>query len=348
MDKAALGAFYDRIAKQDMAPLWESLHVLVSQEPATPVAPVHWSYSEAIRPALMESGNLITAEEAERRVLILENPGLKGQGAATNSLYAGMQLLLPGEVAPCHRHTQTALRFVIEGEGAYTSVDGERTPMSPGDMVITPQWTWHDHGNETDRPMVWLDGLDIPMVRFFGSSFAQGGNTAQQPISRPVGDSRARFASNLLPHGWERSRAGSPIFNYRYADTRPALATLARNDTPDPHFGHRMRYIDPTTGGDAMPTMAAAIQLLPQGFETRPTRSTDATIFVVVEGEGESRIGDETFAWQPHDVFVAPSWAWRSHSAKSEAVLFSFSDAGVQRHCGLWRQELANPDKENV
>lgn len=331
--------FYERIGTRDMAPLWESLHVLVTREPVTPTLPAHWSYARDVRPALMESGDLITAEAAERRVLILENPGLRGQGAITPSLYAGVQLLLPGETARAHRHTQTALRFVLEGDGAFTSVDGERTTMRPGDLVITPQWTWHDHGNETDRPMVWLDGLDIPLVRFFGASFAEPGTVVSQSEARPEGDADARFAANLLPVDWERNRSGSPIFNYRYAQTRDALATLATNDAPDPYFGHRMRYVDPTTGGEALPTMAARIQLLPANFETLPVRSTDASIFVVVEGSGESLIGDRRIRWQPGDVFVVPSWVLRRHCAETEAVLFSFSDAGVQRQLGLWREE---------
>ena len=139
-------AFYGRIGTHNMAPLWERLHGLVTSQPTTPCLPAIWHYDE-IRPYLMESGGLITAQEATRRVLILENPGLKGQTSITHSLFAGLQLIMPGEVAPAHRHTQSALRFIIEGEGAYTAVDGERTTMRPGDFVITPSWTWHDHGN---------------------------------------------------------------------------------------------------------------------------------------------------------------------------------------------------------
>src|ERR671927_554774 len=149
-------AFYERIGRHSMAPLWESLHQLVTRQPMTPCLPAHWSYEE-VRPYLMESGSLITAKEAERRVLILENPGLPGQASITHSLYAGLQLILPGEVAPAHRHTQSALRFVIEGKGAYTAVDGERTTMKPGDFVLTPSWTFHDHGNLGDGPCMWMD-----------------------------------------------------------------------------------------------------------------------------------------------------------------------------------------------
>src|SRR5499425_2582599 len=135
----------------------------------------------------MQAGGLITAKEAERRVLILENPGLRGQTSITHSLFAGLQLIMPGEVAPAHRHSQSALRFIIEGHGAYTAVEGERTMMQPGDFVITPSWTWHDHGNETSEPMVWLDGLDIPIVRLLDASFAEPGASDVQTVTRPEG-----------------------------------------------------------------------------------------------------------------------------------------------------------------
>ena len=155
--------FYERIGGLSMAPLWESLHQLVPPQPSPKYVPAAWDYDK-VRPFLMESGTLITAKEAVRRVLILENPSMPGSACITPTLYAGLQLILPGEVAPSHRHTQSALRFIVEGEGAYTAVDGERTIMREGDFVITPTWTWHDHGNDSPKPMVWLDGLDIPMV----------------------------------------------------------------------------------------------------------------------------------------------------------------------------------------
>ncbi|MBM3572244.1 MAG: cupin domain-containing protein, partial [Alphaproteobacteria bacterium] len=192
--------FYGRIDAHSMTPLWEVLHSLVTPQPKSPAQPARWRYDE-IRHFIVEAGGLITAKEAERRVLILENPGLRGQSRITPTLYAGLQLILPGEVAPSHRHTQSALRFVVEGDGAYTAVDGERTIMRPGDFVITPSWTWHDHGNQSDRPMVWMDGLDIPIVTMLDASFAERYGADEQPVTRPVGDSLARFGSGLLPDG---------------------------------------------------------------------------------------------------------------------------------------------------
>jgi gentisate 1,2-dioxygenase len=334
-------AFYDRISGSNLAPLWERLHSLVTPQPVTPVQPAIWHYRE-VRPYLMQAGGLISAEEATRRVLILENPGLKGQTSITHSLFAGLQLILPGEVAPAHRHTQSALRFIIEGKGAYTAVDGERTTMLPGDFVITPSWTWHDHGNETDEPMVWLDGLDIPIVRLLDASFAEPGATDVQTVTRPEGDNAARFANNLVPVDWKPTAKTSPVFNYPYARSRESLEVLSRNEDPDPCHGHKLRYVNPANGDFAMPTIGAFIQLLPKGFATRPYRSTDGTVFVAVEGAGETRIGDKVLQWQPHDIFVAPSWTMVSHHAAEEAVLFSYSDRPVQEKLGLFREQRGN------
>ncbi len=334
-------AFYDRISGGNLAPLWERLHALVTAQPVSPVQPAIWHYRD-VRPHLMQAGELISAEEATRRVLILENPGLKGQTSITHSLFAGLQLILPGEVAPAHRHTQSALRFVIEGDGAYTAVDGERTTMHPGDFVITPSWTWHDHGNDSDRPMIWLDGLDIPIVRLLDASFAEPGETDSQVITRPEGDNAARFANNLLPVDWQPAVKTSPIFNYPYVRSRESLDVLSRNEDPDPCHGHKLRFVNPATGDFAMPTIGAFIQLLPAGFATRPYRSTDATVFVVVEGSGQTRVGDRIFDWEPHDIFVVPGWTPASHLAAAQAVLFSYSDRPAQEKLGLWREQRGN------
>ncbi len=330
--------FYERIGALSMAPLWESLHQLVPPAPAPRYVPAHWDY-EKVRPFLMESGSLITAREAVRRVLILENPAMRGSSCITPTLYAGLQLILPGEVAPSHRHTQSALRFIVEGEGAYTAVDGERTVMREGDFVITPSWAWHDHGNDSSKPMVWLDGLDIPMVAIFNAGFAETLDTEEQPVTTPPGTSDARFASGLLPVDWRPSGQTSPIFNYPYARTREALAGLARAAAPDACHGHKLRYVNPASGGAPMATMGTFMQLLPKGFETAPYRSTDGTVFSVVEGEGESVVGDTTLQWRKRDQFVVPSWAKVVHRAQSESVLFSFSDRPVQEKLDFWRED---------
>ncbi len=331
--------FYERIGQRSMTPLWEVMCGLVTPEPASPCVPALWRYDE-IRPFIMEAGGLITAKEAERRVLVLENPGMPGQSRITRSLYAGMQLILPGEVAPSHRHMQTALRFVIEGSGAYTAVDGEKTIMRPGDFVITPQWCWHDHGNDSDAPMVWLDGLDIPIVQLFDASFAEHYEADEQPLTRPESDSLARFGAGLLPVDQEAGVLSSPVFNYPYARTREALETMRRTGEWDPCHGLKMKYVNPVTGDYAMPTMATFMQLMPRGFAGTPYRSTDGMVYVCVEGTGETVINGETFTWGPRDTFVVPSWAAHHHKVTGDdAVLFSFSDRVVQEKLGLWREK---------
>src|ERR1700716_4082369 len=180
--------YYQRIGRHGMAPLWKVMNSVVTKEPVTRCAPVIWHFDD-IKRLVMESGGLITAEEANRRVLILENPALKGQSKATNTLFAGVQMILPGEVAPAHRHVSSAIRFVLDGEGAYTAVEGEKAYMSPGDFVITANWAPHDHGNTSDRPMLWLDVLDFPQGNFFEASFAEEFQSATQPTNREDRDS---------------------------------------------------------------------------------------------------------------------------------------------------------------
>lgn len=332
-------AFYERIDRQHMTPLWSVLGDLVTPEPRSGCRPFGWRF-EDVRAAMMEAGALITAKEAERRVLILENPGLRGQSRITTSLYAGVQLVLPGEVAPAHRHTQSALRFVLEGEGAHTAVNGERTIMRPGDFVITPPMAWHDHGNESEAPMFWLDGLDIPVVSFLDASFAEGLGEDAQAITRETGQSAAEFGHALLPDGAERSHV-SPIFNYPYERSREGLEALRRGRDPDPCHGWRLRYSNPLDGGWAMPTIGTTLQLLPGGATT-PFRSTSATVFVCTEGRGRTRIGDEAIAWGQRDVFVAPSWKPIVHEPDGEAVLFSFSDRPIQEKLDLYRERRGN------
>jgi len=329
---------YQRIEKHDFAPLWEVYHDLIPDAPVTPCRPALWKWAEA-RPYLMEAGRLITAKEALRRVLILRNPGMPGKSCVTQSLFAGYQLILPGEIAPSHRHTQSALRFVLEGACAYTAVDGERTTMRPGDFIITPSWTWHDHGNPGTEPVIWMDGLDMPIVATFAAQFHEPFPEDVQPVSRGEGASGARYGNNLRPLG-ARAPFGktSPIFSYPYERSHETLARLAREGSPDACHGWKMEYINPLTGGHAMPTVAAFIQLLPKGFSTEPYRSTEGTVYSVVEGEGRVRIGAQEFPFGPRDAFVAPSWHPVAIEARHETVLFSFSDLPGQEAMGLWRE----------
>ncbi|WCM28593.1 gentisate 1,2-dioxygenase [Sphingomonas sp. QA11] len=335
-----LEQLYKAMAPESLTPLWEVLAALVSPTPTSPAVAHHWRYADAAR-YLMRAGDLISAEQAERRVLILENPGLPGQSAITPSLYAGLQLILPGEVAPAHRHTQSALRFVMEGEGAYTTVDGERAVMRPFDLVLTPSWQWHDHGNETSRPMVWLDGLDIPTVRHFAASFAEKTDEPVQTRLVADDDSLSRYGRNLRPLRGslaDRRPANRPLFHYPFAEWRRSLADLGAG-TPDPHVGHALEFINPADGGPVLPTIAAQVQLIPAGTATRPRRSSDGAIHVVVEGTGTARIGERAIALSPRDFFVVPSWTTLSLDAASDLVLFSYSDRAAQQRLELYREE---------
>lgn len=334
---------YRDMDPHNLTPLWEVLHALVPPQPRTPCVPAFWKYDD-VRPFLMRAGEAITAEEAVRRVLILENPALRGQSAVTQSLYAGLQLILPGEVAPSHRHTQSALRFIVEGSGAYTAVDGERTTMHPGDFIITPSWTWHDHGHEAQGPVVWLDGLDIPMIRFFDAGFAQNDASKSQKVTRGEGTSFARYGHNMAP---VKSNAPygktSPIFSYPYARSREALEQLERNAPIDAWDGTKLRYVNPLTGGWTMPTIGTFLQKLPAGFDGKGWRQTDGAVYSVVEGEGEVRItSGETetrHAFGPRDHFVVPSWHTARLSSSKGCVLFSFSDRPVHQALGIHNEE---------
>jgi gentisate 1,2-dioxygenase len=311
--------FYQRLDRKNTAPLWEVLSTLVTPQPRSACLPAFWKYDE-IRPLLMEAGRLIAAKEAERRVLVLENPGIRGVSQITQSLYAGLQLVMPGETAPTHRHTASALRFVIEGGGAYTKVDGARTSMHPGDFILTPSWTFHDHGNPGTSPAIWLDGLDVPIVNLFDSSFAEHYPEETQPVTK--------------------AEASIPIFNYTYARSREALQHLSRSGAAHPAHGTKMEYRNPETGNTPIPTIGAFLQMFPAGFQGTSYRSTDASVFCVTEGSGRSRIGDQVFEWNVHDIFVVPSWCLVAHEAVTDAVLFSFSDRPAQQALGLWREEL--------
>jgi len=340
--RTLLQALYGEMAPQHLFPLWEVLHALVTPKPTSPVEPHLWRYDTA-RAHLLRAGDLITAEQAERRVLILENPGMSGSSSVTTSLYAGLQLILPGEVAPCHRHTQCALRFVMEGDGAFTALDGEKAIMRPFDLVLTPNWQWHDHGNTSGHPMIWLDGLDIPTVRFYAASFAERlpDGAMAHPETAPAGDTLARYGRNLRPFAGSaaaRRPARLPLFHYPYAEWRESLAVMARAGDPDPHLGHALEFTNPADGGPVMPTIAAHVRLLPAGFTTRRRRATDATVFVVVEGEGRARIGGRELALAPRDLFVVPSWESLRLEASGDLVLFGYSDAAAQAKLGLWRE----------
>lgn len=332
--------YYEEIGKLELRPLWAVLGAIFTREPTTRVVPFLWRWAECY-PQLMRAAELVTAEEAERRVLYLTNPGLPGSVNITQTLYAGLQLIMPGEIAPSHRHSAAALRFIIEGEGAYTSVDGEQTFMSPGDFVLTPAGTWHDHGNTSDRPMIWLDGLDIPLVLYLNQIFYSPYKDHRYPLTRAVDESAARYGAGLTPRFERHDKPYSPIVNYKWERVYPALKRMAEQGRGNEWDDILFEYTNPLTGGPVLPTMSAFIQLLRPGVATRAHRHTSSVVYHVVRGSGVTEIDGQEFHWREKDIFVVPTWAKHRHvngSSTDEAILFSFSDEAVLRSLGLYAQ----------
>jgi gentisate 1,2-dioxygenase len=335
------GGYRQGLADLNVAPLWDVLKGLVPLEPRPTAQPYVWRWA-AMRDRLIESGNVISAEDAERRVLMLKNPGMGGLPNATDTLYAGLQLILPGEIARAHRHSQSALRLVLEGEGGYTSVDGVRTEMHRGDFVITPCWTWHDHGNEGSGPVMWLDGLDVPLVTFLRAGFREEYESVQFPRKGDSDQIYDRYAHALLPMERDHKGQTSPIFNYPYTQTRDVLGRLACRGDADACHGVIVRYSNPLTGEWAIPTIATSMRLIPRGATTQYFRSTDGTILVGMEGEASIEIeGAGKFALTPNDVFAVPGWSrWRTSAGSGgDAVLFAYSDRPVYEKLGLYREQ---------
>lgn len=342
--QAARERFYHELPDVQLGALWNVLEEALTPQPKVRSVPFQWKWSD-VRPRVMRAGELVTAAEAERRVLFFLNPGLPPQQLkAVGTLYAGVQLILPGEIARTHHHTPAAVRFVIEGELAYTTVNGERTVMGKGDYVTTPNWAWHDHGNESTKPMLWLDGLDLPLITeldaVFFELFSEKTGNDVQPVVRRNEDAAQRWAKNLRPTYQRHTAPYSPILNYRWDASRSALHAL-RADKGSPADGVILEFINPVTGGPSMPTMSAYLQLLRSGEHTTAHRHTSSTAYHVAEGAGFSVISGRRFDWTEGDTFVVPSWATHEHAATgAEAVLFSFSDRPVLEAFDLLREQV--------
>ena len=337
--------YADRVTKLGVSPLWDQYHDLLTLEPQTNSIPHIWRYTE-LRELLLEAGRLISAKEAQRRVLMLENPALPGQAKATETLFTGLQIILPGEIAPAHRHSPNALRLVLEGDGAYTSVNGEKTVMKYGDYIITPNWRWHDHGHEGIKPVVWQDILDLPLVKSIGTIFYEAHSGDQFPEGPAPGDSLRRYGTNMIPVGLEPDKLNSPIFCYPFEKSRETMDALSTNSDLDPYHGFKMEFIDPTTGGPAMSSISTFMQRLPKGFKTKRYQSTEGAIFTCLEGGGNATIGDvdndETFNFAEKDIFVVPCWQPYTIEVNEDTYLFIGSDKTVQTKLGLWRERRGN------
>ena len=340
-----LKVFYAELARIGVAPLWESLTDLVPSHPKPQDAATLWRWRD-LRSQLRRAGELVPVERAERRVLMLLNPtpSVAERGGTTSTLYAGIQLVLPGEVARAHRHVMGAFRFVIEGgDGAYTTVNGEQAFMSPGDLVLTPNWNYHDHGNESDAPVVWLDGLDLPLVNHLNANFFELHPETRQPVTEPANASTRRYAHGHLNPVAPTTGNNSPIVNYPWADTEKALReglTLANSRSPDSFV---LEYTNPLTGNSVMPTMNCYIEALRPSQHVQARRRTPSAIFHVVRGCGSTIIDGHQYNWEEKDIFCVPSWSTFEHinrSPSEDAVLFSYSNQGLYERLGLYREQI--------
>lgn len=339
-----LESLYADLKPLALAPLWTTLHDLVPAQPTSRMRPAHWSY-DAIRPLLLRAGECISAAEAVRRVLILENPGAPGAASITDTLYAGLQLILPGELAPAHRHTQSAFRFILEGQGASTTVGGERFDMEPGDLILTPNFEWHEHCHAGKEPVVWLDGLDIPLVRSLSAGFAESAPEPHQQVLTLSGTNAAQWGSGLRPISTESVLRRVARFAYPSRDWQNALGAIASSGRPPGNDGYALEFVNPVDGSSVLPTMSAFCQLVPKDYATPSLRRTDARVFSVVRGSGRVRVGDSVFSPALRDIFVVPSWTSYSIHADEELVLFSYSDRAAQERLGLWQMQSEGTKK---
>ncbi len=348
-DTAELKAYYQELAQHEAGALWTVANEIEPWYPQPKSVPVLWRYQD-LRPLVHKALPLVKADDAGRRVVMLVNPGRKDVSAAVGLLYTGLQIMGPGESMTAHRHQAAALRFVQEGTGAWTIVDGQKLRVGPRDFAITPNGTWHEHGNESDEaPVVWQDGLDIPLVNALDAGFYEVHPELHQVPGTVVNSSVLSHGTNLLPYGMEKwTRPYSPVFGFPWEPTYQALLNLAQAAEGSPYDGVIMEYTNPRTGGPVMPTMGAHIQLLRPGQHTRAHRHTGSVVYTVAKGRGVSVIAGQRFAWEEGDIFCVPSWAWHEHQnldQSEDACLFSFNDFPVMRSLGFLREE-AHPDHD--
>ena len=340
-----LERFYDDLRGIGTSPLWLVQEEALVAEPKSKALPFLWRWRD-LQPQALRAGDLIGTADAERRVLMLLNPGLN-RIATTNSMFAGLQIVMPGEAARAHRHTPAALRFIIDSQGGSTTVNGDRIPMFPGDLVLTPNWTWHDHANDTGDPIIWLDGLDIPLVHMLEAVYYEPYPEDVQPVTEPTDSSLTRYGAGTLRPTWETSGAThSPLLHYPWKQTWETLQRLAPEVDGSPFDGVIMEYTNPNTGGPVMPTIACHIQMLRPGEATKAHRHTAGAIYHVVQGRGRSVVNGETLEWEDKDVFAVPGWNYHEHANASDtepAVLFSFTESPVLRALSLLREQ-AHPD----
>ena len=330
-------AYVKAINDLSVAPLWPQLRGLLPRgQPSRATQPFMWRYAD-VRPHLLRAGELTPIEKAERRVLVLCNPGHGiDKLVATPTIYVGLQLILPGEVAPNHRHTPTAVRFVIEGNGGYTTVNNEKCPMHKGDLILTPALTWHEHGHEGSGPVVWLDALDLPMIYAMEASYAIEGPS--QTLSDALDASQNKYRrAGLLPYASlaQALRPKYPQIRFPWADVRAALGALAT--VTDKADAVQLAYVNPETGESCLPTLGFSAQQLRAGQDLSPRKRSASSVIHVIEGQGESIIDGVTLKWSEGDTLAIPTHAVVTHRATGQdAYLFHVDDAPMQRALGFY------------
>ena len=296
-------------------------------------------------------------EFAERQQFLLTNPGLGGRLQVTSTMRCAVSIYNPGDVAPVHIHTPNASRTILSENGGYTTIEGERCEAARGDLILTPNGTWHDHGNDGSEPVVWIDVLDFPLMEFLDCVWLDEaypgdteGNSRAQRVSLPGSYShmlygRGGLVPSVLPHRRGFGRETSPMFRYHGADVREALAGLCQEDG-DPYEAISLRFVNPATGASVFPTLDYGAMMLRPGEATRFKRETASTLYIVIEGQGETEIGGARLDWQANDIFVVPSFAWRRHvnRSRSDAVLYTVSDAPLMEKIGQYRAQGRLPD----
>ena len=342
-DTPELVRYYRELEELGTGALWTVANKIEPWEPASPSVPILWRYSD-LRDRVMRALELVTPEQAGRRVVYLANPARQDVVAAVGWLYSGLQVMAPGECASSHRHSASALRFIMEGEGAFTNVDGHKMTLRRNDFVLTPNGTWHEHGvAEGGTPCIWQDGLDIPLMNALDANFYEVHPDLNQAVTYPVDDSTATWAgAGLRPAGHDWSKRYSPLFKYEWEPTYEALQRYASVSDGSPYDGIHMDYMNPLTGGAVMSTIGASIQMLRPGERTRAHREVGNFVYQCAKGSGHSIINGQRFDWQERDIFVVPSWMFHEHcnaSDSEDACLFSFHDLPVMRALGLYRQE---------
>ena len=345
-DNDELLAFYKELEAHSANAFWRRANEIEPWEPETRYTPTIWRYDD-MRPLVLKSSQLVSPEEAGRRVVVLVNDSDAGRqhSAAVGWLFSGLQVMKPGEITPAHRHTASAQRFIMEGGGAYTVVDGHPIELGQYDYVLTPRNCWHDHGVfENGLVSIWQDGLDIPLMNALETNFYEVYPEKVQKPSFPVNDLPLVYGNPglLASSGQTWDKPYSPMMIYRWKATRDALFNLAKSQAGSPIDGQAVRFSNPLVGGWAMQTMGAQMQMLAPGQHGKAHRHTGNVMYNCAGGEGYSVIGGKRFDWHGHDIFCVPSWVWHEHvnlSNEEEAFLFSFNDFPVMEALGVFMEE---------